>query len=251
MAASELLVMAGYFAVMANVPQWRVARRWFGEEGTAIDARQVTTTTDRVAEEEEEMMVPLSKWGGTLGALALLLFLSHSVSHVSWTLERLTRFPGLTCGVISVLTPLISRVLRSRAPRGTDYMFSTLAPKLSNIYFHLLFAGIGAAANVTTTGGMFKNGVTTTLFSGIALLVHALVLTIWGGRRRRRRRDGNMTEILVASNAAIGGPATAALFAGRMGGEGLVRAASVWGVVGYAIGTGIGVGVARFLGGVR
>lgn len=52
-----------------------------------------------------------------------------------------------------------------------------------------------------------------------------------------------LEHVLVASNAAIGGPATAAAFAcGQTSANvDLANAATVWGVVGYAIGTGIGI----------
>jgi len=58
-----------------------------------------------------------------------------------------------------------------------------------------------------------------------------------------------LQHMLIASNAAIGGPATAAVFAGnscRLGPE-YVIAATFWGVFGYAIGTPIGVRIFRFL----
>ena len=62
-----------------------------------------------------------------------------------------------------------------------------------------------------------------------------------------------LANVLTASNAAIGGPATAAAFGGQVTGigtgekRGLTVAATVWGVVGYAIGTTIGVALYRLL----
>ena len=78
-----------------------------------------------------------------------------------------------------------------------------------------------------------------------------------------------LEEIWIASNAAIGGPVTAAAFCTRLKKTttrkgtptnnddndnesllmvGRTTAATVWGIVGYAIGTTIGVGLYRFLG---
>ncbi|KAL7581366.1 hypothetical protein ACA910_021959 [Epithemia clementina (nom. ined.)] len=68
-----------------------------------------------------------------------------------------------------------------------------------------------------------------------------------------QKTNGNviyLEDVLVASNAAIGGPATAAAFCGRIPQgtirissflKGLAYAATVWGIVGYAIGTTVGV----------
>ena len=54
----------------------------------------------------------------------------------------------------------------------------------------------------------------------------------------------------MASNAAIGGPATAATFAGQLAGsrkEELAIAGTFWGVVGYGFGTTIGFLLYRVL----
>ena len=48
-------------------------------------------------------------------------------------------------------------------------------------------------------------------------------------------------EALVASNACVGGPATAAAFATATCREDLVVPAVVWGTGGYASGTGLGM----------
>eukprot|EP00903_Cladosiphon_okamuranus_P019608 g18033.t1 len=50
-------------------------------------------------------------------------------------------------------------------------------------------------------------------------------------------------DVLVASNANIGGPSTAATFAGLIGKDELVVPAAIWGTVGYAVATTLGVGV--------
>ena len=69
-----------------------------------------------------------------------------------------------------------------------------------------------------------------------ALMGHALLLAActlqgkWG-----------VDEALVASNACVGGPATAAAFAISSRREDLVVPAVVWGTVGYAFGTGLGM----------
>jgi hypothetical protein len=62
-----------------------------------------------------------------------------------------------------------------------------------------------------------------------------------------------LEDILVASNAAIGGPATAASFAGSFTHisdafrNALIISGTFYGVFGYAIGTSIGVSLTRIL----
>ena len=176
---------------------------------------------------------------------------------------------------------------------------SKVSPILSNVCFHLLFAAVGTTANLSSAivGGPKALG-----FASLALVVHSitvLVGTYVGNylllRRRRKRLSSTTTvvlnnddekkkmlrqqqyqwpmssweEVLTASNAAIGGPSTAAAFAvglipnnydnnndnGGGGGKvssvegkdndrrsqlrsALVIGATFWGVFGYAIATG-------------
>ena len=75
----------------------------------------------------------------------------------------------------------------------------------------------------------------------------------FGGVNRILSLD--LEDVWIASNAAIGGPVTAAAFCSRMKKrdpyklQGRTIAATVWGVVGYAIGTFLGVLAYRTVGG--
>ena len=107
-------------------------------------------------------------------------------------------------------------------------------------------------------------------FASLALIVHSLTVVIvtWTGMNLGRCIGGvikwphsGWEEVLTASNAAIGGPSTAAAFAvglvpskddkviegSSQYRSALVIAATFWGVLGYAIATGVGVTVSRIL----
>ena len=74
-----------------------------------------------------------------------------------------------------------------------------------------------------------------TLVGGVAAL-NAL------GRARAPALAIELNEMLVASNANVGGPATAAAFAGAAARDPLlVVPATVWGTAGYACATTLGV----------
>ena len=147
---------------------------------------------------------------------------------------------------------------------------------MSNVCFYLLFAAVGTTADLSSA---VAGGPMALVFASLALIVHSVtaVTVTWTGLRLGRyiraflkpKRRGlllsKMTqwpstsweEVLTASNAAIGGPSTAAAFAAGLiptnnadtemeGGNNdsnqfrsaLVIAATIWGVFGYAIGTG-------------
>jgi len=149
--------------------------------------------------------------------------------------------------------------------------------RMSEICFHLLFAAIGSS---TSIGAALCHGPTTFAFAALALLIHILFICFGSLWTMKAVRSGqhkiynrilplSIEEVLVASNAAIGGATTAAAFAASLGGggggyddngvrrntppwsnekkRGLIMAATVWGVFGYACATAVGVVVAKIL----
>lgn len=101
------------------------------------------------------------------------------------------------------------------------------------------FATIGAAAGsldaLSQLGPMF-------CFIVVQLTVHVAV-TIAGGRLLRLPMDA----VLIASNANIGGPATAAATASSRSWPHMVQPAVLLGSLGYAVGTAIGCAVGKAL----
>ena len=101
------------------------------------------------------------------------------------------------------------------------------------------YACLGACSPVSAIA---KAGAPAVALAVAALMGHALLLAActlkgkWG-----------IDEALVASNACVGGPATAAAFASATRREDLVVPAVVWGTVGYACGTGLGMALYNVL----
>jgi uncharacterized membrane protein len=95
------------------------------------------------------------------------------------------------------------------------------------------YACLGACSPVSAVvkAGAPAVGLAVAALAGHALLLAACTL----------KRPWTVDEALVASNACVGGPATAAAFASAIRREDLVVPAVVWGTVGYACGTGLGM----------
>ena len=168
---------------------------------------------------------------------------------------------------------------------------------LSQLSFLLMFVCLGSESSATLfmngcltdnnnvnndTGSWLQSGPACCIVSMLVLAVHGSVTLLgswlWaarcrrGGDRNNHKSHNNnrisLEDVLVASNAAIGGPATAAAFCGRLclphsrGNtnkiedeednhrdlKGLTFAATFWGIVGYALGTTVGVLTYRLLG---
>ena len=251
MAAADLLVMAVYFAVLTAALQSKRLQSLFKSETTTTVANE----NDVVSKEEEDNTTmsfgELNQSNMNDNKNHLLrssiivqrTFSTVLVATIAWIIVQIANrveeklspiLPGTACAVISVLATLVSRLF----PEIKQSQHA--ASVLSQVCFHLLFSSIGMSANL---GYALRSGPACVWFSLTALVVH-MVITLGGSLfwRNTFATPLKLEHVLVASNAAIGGPATAAAFCGQHGKmRNMTLAATVWGVVGYAIGTGIGV----------
>jgi uncharacterized membrane protein len=107
------------------------------------------------------------------------------------------------------------------------------------ILMYLFFAMVGSSTNFTEFAGP---AVTYFFYGMLIIIVH---LTIVLGMARLMKVD--LAEAIVASGAALVGPAVTAAIAISQGWRSLVTPAIMVGVFGYVIGTFVGVAVATFL----
>ena len=113
------------------------------------------------------------------------------------------------------------------------------ADELGVVLMQVFFATIGAGAHV---GTVVRVGAALFVFAAVILAVHLVVLLLVG-----RLLGADLVELVVASNANMGGPATAAAMAVARGWRALVIPAVLCGTLGYAVATFIGVAVGRVL----
>lgn len=246
MTAADLIVMAIYFALMAAASQSLSLKRWFdrtsmntdnsshvrGERtsaAVAVAARNTDVKTTSDIRNITSFYVPTA---------ALVTTIAFALVRVGQVLERKCNIPGMACAFLAAVTPWVRTYMPSQA--------SIVAPPLSQFCFFLLFAAVGVTADL---GAALQSGPACLIFAAVALMVHGLVLLIGGRYLLPAGRPHTFLDCLIASNAAIGGPATAATFCGTIKNntQALTIAATIWGVFGYAIGTTVGVGMYRFL----
>jgi len=112
--------------------------------------------------------------------------------------------------------------------------------ELGTLFMYLFFVTIGASANLFELAG---EAMILVPYAMMIVGSHLLVLMI--GTKLLKI---DLAEALVASNACIMGPATAAAIAAGQGWRGLVTPGLLVGVLGYVIANFLGVAVTELLG---
>jgi len=135
--------------------------------------------------------------------------------------------------VLTALTVILATALPG--PLGKLDGADTAGAFLMQIFF----AVIGASANVLV---VMRVGPVLFVFAGLILTVHLLFLL---GAGRLARLD--LAELVIASNANMGGPTTAAAMAVARRWGTLVMPAILCGTLGYAVATFVGVALGNWL----
>jgi Na+/glutamate symporter len=222
-----------------------------------------------------------------IGAILLSGTLSYILVRLSSSVESITQIPGISSFVIALLGSSLSQCVRNLRRFTNDTSsrrWSMIQPCLGNIgnvssilstvAFHFFFASVGASANLSEA--VFK-GPAAFIFGLIVISIHVLVtlfvpFSVNKAFRLKRLKwpwihifgylPLSFEEIMIGSNAAIGGPTTAASLGARMNLSNLdctnevnrnaVRKALIFsglicGIIGYATATNIGVSLGLFL----
>jgi hypothetical protein len=258
--------------------QPELAKRGSGDDGGCINSSSTETSHWRGATLTAALLVSSI-------ALASVVIATHLEWRVVGSFPPPFNPPGTMCAFLSLLGlashrligytslhayHIVGRPYSSLSVKVCDPLrkIPDVAPMLSDACFYLLSAAVGSAADLLSA---IAGGPAAMMFATIALVVHSVTTvalswacTILGRRSGTTLSLTSWEELLTASNAAIGGPSTAAAFAAGLipnNSDGsdeehmercdqrssLVIAATFWGVFGYAIATSIGVKVSRLL----
>lgn len=214
--AADNLMMTVYFLILLALPTVTWLSKWFVP----------TAPTDLVP---TESLQP-AKTHFDLFNLAKALTLSLTICASGFGLADLIPIQGSAILIITVMVVTLATLLPNQisAIQGAD--------QIGILFMHLFFAVIGASANIMA---VLKVGPILFLFAGFILLVHLLFILITGKLLKLK-----LNEILIASNANMGGPTTAAAMAAANQWENLVIPAILCGTLGYVIATFIGIGIA-------
>lgn len=212
--AADNLAMAAYFAVIMSIPDSSDKSTLGTTDGVLSDSRTLPT---------------VETISTSLAAAAVACTLGQAVAGL---------LPSCFAGCGLAITALITSCFSVAAAQVQKHVHSAdtqvfagsqiLGAGLMLLYFSVV--GASAGLQDALFGGWPLLG-----FIFVLVSVHLGVILSLGGWSKIPTR-----MVLVASNANIGGPGTAAAMASCRGWKSLVKPALLVGTLGYTIGTGVG-----------
>lgn len=217
------LMMIIYFLILFSLPTMYRLRARYHERpdkhrlATEVILRKESHTGERI----------------NLPGITTAIAMSLVICAIAFELEKRIGYQGSAILIITLSGVAVASVFRS-AMRRFDGALET-----GTLFMHIFFATIGASANITT---VFKVGPILLLFAAIILAVHLLFI-LFASRYFRL----SLPEIVIASNANIGGATTAVAMAAARRWHALMVPAVLCGSLGYASANFIGINMGKLL----
>jgi len=255
LATADLCVMAIYFAFLSVSMDWKWLRSIFYVPSNQAMTEDDSTLAAESNNEQNNNKSNLPSRSALLApkkllGMSLVTAFALCIVHLSHWVERLLEpwVPGTASAVIAIVTPLINSRI------GQEKWWLPLRGHVSNFgdfLFLCFFAAIGMGSDLR---GVVEMGPACFCFAALALSIHLGTSLLGSSLSAPRFLKIELEDVWIASNAAIGGPATAAAFCSRLPRSssnlrGKALAGTVYGCVGYAIGTTLGSFMYRFVGG--
>ena len=219
--AADNLVMAAYFIVLFALPS------------AAILKKMYSTKHDEKANLIEDDITLEAQKKPDLFNMAKALALGFAICAVGFGLSDLINIQGSGILIITAIVVILATVFPKQI--GTIEGADQIGALLMQVFFVV----IGASANIYV---VLKVGPILFLFAAVILLVHLMFILAAGKLFKL-----DLAEIVIASNANMGGPTTAAAMAVARKWKDLVIPAVLCGTLGYAIATFIGVAIGNLL----
>ena len=177
---------------------------------------------------EEEQAAPFDLLG-----LALALTTSMLICALGNLLASWLGMQNYFILIITVLALLVANFSRPMVDRMNAEF------EVGTFFMYMFFATIGASADLASIVGVALPYVIL-ICSAVVLF---MVLVLIAGKFMKL----DLAELLIATNACILGPATAAAMAAGQGWKDLVTPGMLAGILGYSVATFIGMAVTQFL----
>lgn len=213
-----------FLLLLMSLPALGFARRAMPSRFIDVEQNEAIDPNAHLASDDSSFDLPKA-----INGLALSLV----ICAVGQGIVTLFNTPNLFIIIITVLALLVANF-------GKPLLKHVQAEfEIATFMMYVFFAVIGAGSDL---GQVLGAALPATLFLVVLILVHLGLLLLVG---RLLRLD--LAEVMVASNACILGAPTAAALAASRGWRELVMPGMLVGILGYSIGTFIGVGIYQSL----
>ncbi|CAM9243337.1 unnamed protein product, partial [Hapterophycus canaliculatus] len=246
LAAADIFLMSVYFSFLVAANNIPIFRRIFPGRAAQEESRpgpmlESPDVNSGVKRSQGVTAAPSSRWRSfryrATDTLALFV-IGSVICAFSSMVASMSPLPGTSTMLVTLTTVGAVRAFARFAP---DFQvgLSRTAPLIATVLLNAFFGSVGASGRWVEVVGVAP---AVFVFASLALAVHVAFMAIGATVLNRCCGAGlSIDDLIVASNANIGGPSTAATFAGLVGKDDLVVPAAVWGTVGYAIATSLGV----------
>lgn len=220
--AVENLVMSFYLVLLFILPSTKLMGRIFPARcSDPINIKQVNIANSQ----DREILRPLDI---TLSLSISALVCAGGYGAADWLGLSEIRIFIITALMITLATIFSHDLEKIRS-----------ADQIGMLLLQVFFAAIGASGNIQS---VLARRPILLIFAALIVVIHLLILLLAGRLLRLE-----LVNLAIASNAGVGGPATAAAMAKVKGWDRLIVPGIVCGTLGYAISSFIGVSLGYFL----
>ncbi|NOX68602.1 MAG: DUF819 family protein [Gammaproteobacteria bacterium] len=214
-----------FMMVLLLMPSLSVARkampsRYFSADGEPVEAKSIV--------QEESGPAPFN-----IAGLAAALATSTAICALGQLIARTLGQDKYFILIITVLALAVANFAKPLVRRFNSEF------EVGTFFMYLFFVTIGASADLATIAGTALPYVL--LICGSVGIFFVLILVV--GKVLKL----DLAELMIASNACILGPATAAALAAGQGWRDLVTPGMLTGILGYSVGTFVGVTITALL----
>jgi len=217
-------VSIGALMILITLPSMAIIRRW-------IPSKIIDETAEVDSQTESTEVVQQMRLTHISAALAL----SFVICAASAKISKVLGIEQYNLLVVTMITIVIANLIPNKLEKLQGEF------NLGIFFMYLFFAAIGAGTNLTE----FLESAPLLFFYGtLIILIHLTFILICS-----KIFKFDLAEAIIASAAALVGPACAAAIAISRGWRDLITPAIMCGVFGYAVANFAGIAIAKLLGG--
>ena len=232
---ADNLVMAIYFFICMSIPSIAFFKNKFGM--ATVEGEQESSSTNYWTKKEislKDIAITLSI-AVTVSALSneIAIFVKSIIPETNALTSMIRSMFGNVYLIMTTLMLIIATIFSKQLESING------AEEIGTFLIYIFFVTLGVPASISE---IIKNGAFILVFCVLAVAIH-LAVTLGVGKLFKLKLD----ELLLASNACIGGPTTAVAMAIAKGWNSLIVPTMLSGIWGYILGNYAGILVGNVL----